>query len=227
MNMPPPARRITTQKCSQGSGDRPRLLLSGEDYTPFFFVHVPKTGGSSIVSALRRQLGQDNIHEFAGHCPAPSAIFRWGREWFDEHYTFGVVRNPWDRFFSLYNFCMQVHKDPLTPEKDWPFEKWAKAVLVDRVQEVMRIYRNIRPMTTWLYSQGEPVVDDIGRFERLDEAWEMFTARLGIPYLALPKVNATAHVPYLDAYRAHPELVDFVAVFYKSDVEVFNYDLVE
>ena len=195
------------------------------DFKPFVFVHVPKTGGSSIIHALREAVGEENLRNFAGHCPAPSMIFRHGREWFDDQYTFGMIRNPWDRFYSLYNFCMQTHTDKNTPVEEWPFDRWTRAVLVDKVQEVMRIYRNIRPMEEWLFSEGEQVVDFIGRFERINEDWEIICEGLGIGFVPLPHANKTRSDGYLSAYASNPELVDIVGDFYQRDIDRFGYSL--
>lgn len=193
------------------------------DFNPFFFVHIPKTGGSSIITQLRKILGEGNICGFAGHCPASSAVVKWGREWFDKQFTFAVVRNPYDRFFSLYNFCMQTHKDPNYPEEEWPFGKWVEAMLVDKIREIIRGYNHIRPMVEWTHMGGYQIVDYIGRMEDLQGSWDEISRRIGISSTPLPKVNATNHEPYQDAYRKNPKAKAIVEEFFKKDFEIFGY----
>lgn len=205
--------------------EKSRAAVTAACFKPFFFVHVPKTGGNSVIAALRSAVGKDNVDGFAQHCPAPSAIYRWGEEWWESQYTFAFVRNPWDRFYSLYNWQFQRAKDPNTPLEQWPFEKYTKAVLVDKLQELMRRYRNIRPMREWLFSGSTQIVDYIGRFETIDQDWERICMALEIDHFPLPKRNQTSHTSYIEAYRRHPELVGIVADFYRCDIEEFGYAL--
>lgn len=194
-------------------------------FNPFFFVHVPKTGGSSVLAALKSSVGKSNIKGVAGHHPGPSAVFRWGIEWWESMYTFGFVRNPWDRFYSLYNWQFQIQPDVKTPIEDWPFERYTKAVLVDKLQELMRIYRNIRPMKEWLFSGDVQIVDYVGRYEEIEKSWKTICEEIEIKHQPLPHKNRTEHPEYLQVYRKHPELVDIVADFYRHDIETFGYDL--
>lgn len=121
---------------------------------------------------------------------------------------------------------MQIHSDPQTPVEEWPFDRWVRAVIVDKVQEVMRIYRNIRPMEEWLFVDGVQRVDYIARFESLEREWkEEICPRLGIAPVKLPHANKSDHPFYLEIYREHPELVDIVGDFYRRDIERFGYTL--
>lgn len=193
------------------------------EFTPFFFVHVPKTGGQSIVTEIGRQIGQENMHGRYGHVSGSSVIVDYGRERWDTLFSFSVVRNPYDRLLSLYNFCMQIHKDPNFTPSNMPFETWVKYVLIDKTQQVMRIYNHIRPMTEWVYSLGELVVGHIGRFEMLQESWEEIAKKLNLEVTKLPHVNASKHEQYVVEYEKSPELIDIVGKFYEEDLKTFGY----
>lgn len=56
------------------------------------YVHCPKTGGTSVTSALRRA-GADVV--FHGHRPAKTITH-------NSRHVFGTARNPWDWYVSWY-----------------------------------------------------------------------------------------------------------------------------
>ena len=58
-----------------------------------FFIHINKTGGSSI----RQALGVPQQHITASNLIKEVGLKRW-----KSRFTFSVVRNPWDRVVSLY-----------------------------------------------------------------------------------------------------------------------------
>ena len=74
-----------------------RILLQNVDRNgAFIFIHVPKTAGTSIAAALGRR---KCIH-------GTSRDYRTllGRR-YDEMFSFAFVRNPRDRFMSLYRYA--------------------------------------------------------------------------------------------------------------------------
>src|ERR1700761_4694918 len=69
------------------------------------FVHVPRTGGTSIRAALRKEwpsiVGAGShsftlLHQTAG--VAQEQTHDWG-----QYFSFAVVRNPWDRMISMWS----------------------------------------------------------------------------------------------------------------------------
>ena len=61
------------------------------------FIHTPKTAGISIIHAL----GFQNTHTW--HLPL-KYYEATEPEKFNRYFKFGLVRNPWDRFFLLILF---------------------------------------------------------------------------------------------------------------------------
>jgi len=79
------------------------------------FVHIPKTGGTSVSKVMRKCAGDNRlpkeqrdakqawkslkhstIQNYEKKCPHPQL--------FKEYFKFAFVRNPWDLTFSLYNY---------------------------------------------------------------------------------------------------------------------------
>jgi len=93
----------------------------------FLFIHVPKTGGSSLIGMLREYCQGEyvtdrwkddstssGIQHRSFHATAHSYIQHYGRDAFDNAYTFAIVRHPFAKqvsnFFFLLNQCEQSPK---------------------------------------------------------------------------------------------------------------------
>ena len=69
------------------------------------FIHVPKAGGTSIQQWLFNNCnGKSAKGTYGKHCP--HSLIKEEKDWF----SFGVVRNPWDRLVSAYFYEMKVAK---------------------------------------------------------------------------------------------------------------------
>jgi len=67
------------------------------------FIHIPKTAGSSI-----KKLGQ---LDYNGHVRAAAIRNRVSHEVWSTYFKFAFVRNPWDRFLSLYCYFATMNED--------------------------------------------------------------------------------------------------------------------
>ncbi len=148
------------------------------------FFHVPRTGGSSIQA-----LGWWD--EWTGHFPpAREARNR------PTYFSFALVRNPWDRFVSLYHYFAAM-----TPKHPWYRANRPVATDVRRFRSFAEFchgfstwrHRNnfhFRPQCHWITDgSGKPLVEFVGRFERLEHDFAQVCTRLGLPQPRLPKKN--------------------------------------
>lgn len=96
----------------------------------YIFVHITKTGGSSISHALmpycKPRIFQKlhnyfyllNINIFKpfpyeGHVSAGKLAHELGTDTFQKYFSFSMVRNPWDWQLSIYFFCFRGQNIPL------------------------------------------------------------------------------------------------------------------
>lgn len=222
-------------------------MISHEHRT--VFVHIPKTAGQSVETVFLDDLGlawrdraplllQHNENRRIG---PPRLAHLTAREYVEHHYvsaelfesyfTFAVVRNPWERTVSMYKWVVDLDRPEAMSFADFVTRRLAR-----------RLWRNqywwVRPQTEYICDDDDNVlVDFVGRFERLDEAFTEVSTRLGLSADRLPRVNASAERSavageqagqrasrgYADWYDGRT--ADAVASMYARDIAVLGYEL--
>ncbi len=154
-----------------------------EESPPFLFVHINKTGGTSLIHMFSERCQKEysgiqwvdeneNFHRDF-HATAHAYIEYWGREAWDVAYTFSVVRHPLARqvsnFFFLAssdckmnNFC----KDRLIPDLDLDSMSDAEKIAAFHVW-IKELYKEFPPGTPNHYrfgaaGHGNEVYDTFG-----------------------------------------------------------------
>lgn len=97
-----------------------------------WFVDVPRTSSTSIRVELGKYLGpvygKSNIIEkeyivekvFSGHQTAQKMSAFFGEELWGRLFTFTMVRNPWGRTYSMFNYRRKLAKIP----SSWSFRDY-------------------------------------------------------------------------------------------------------
>lgn len=180
---------------------------------PFVFIHINKTGGTSVGRAIGLPIKD--------HLTAREVIARIGRERWNEAFTFAVVRNPWDKAVSLYEYRRKKDRTGLTSE-GVSFHDWVRWTMGPGQDP--RYYNNplsFQPQVEWLKDdEGAVSLDVIARFERLSEDFERIKRAIGID-ADLPRLNATRRKDYRSYYDA--ETAAIVARWFADDIERFGY----
>lgn len=192
----------------------------------FVFVHIPKTAGTSIRNALktipgsRAFKGADPESKPTKHSSLQLARERDGRlsAEFEKYRCISFVRNPWDRFVSLYAYLRE------RAQAEWQedlasFESFTRAVLEKRAWTVR--LASLRSQESYLMDQkGQLLVTAWGHFECLAEDFARITADLGVG-VSLPKQNSSRHADYREYYTA--ETMGLVGEYFAGDVRRFGY----
>jgi chondroitin 4-sulfotransferase 11 len=201
------------------------------------FVHIPRTGGTSVESALG-VLGdwrQENTSSMFGVITSPDLQRRVGAAPFLQHltanelsallprefaiyYRFAFVRNPWDRMVSIHA-RMDPHMRASAGRAGLQLEGTAFDDFLERTENFEHVH--LAPQHAFVLNPyGEPLVDFLGRFESLAADFEAICAKLGIQ-CALPHRNASAHRDYRTYYN--PESRRTIERRYGDDIERFRY----
>jgi Sulfotransferase family len=138
-------------------------MLISHEYR-FIFIHIGKTGGTSIESALCRHLGVDFEEtkrspegQWWKHIWARYMRERVGKRIWDDYFTFAFVRNPYDLILSLYSMYTQY------PQYTSPEEH----------RDLYHPWNQYRDFGRFIRSMGR-------REHEPDERWRAQLAQLGV-----------------------------------------------
>ena len=177
----------------------------------FIFIHINKTGGSSVEKALNLSLEHKTVLE---------KIEEVGKEQWSRRYTFTVVRNPWDKVVSHYHYRLLRNRTDLATNPI-SFKEWVHLTYGAQDSFYYDAPKLFMPQVDWLCDRdGKIVVDFICRFENLNSDFANVCARLNLN-VSLPHVKASNRGHYTDYYDE--ETSEIVKAWFKKDIETFGY----
>lgn len=195
------------------------------------FIHIPKTAGTSIEKKLGHfetlEAGVQDHRTIRQIQPEPQPVWK---EWFAtsdaqnvtarqfrSYYKFSFVRNPWARAFSWFRNVMDDpnHRAKHQVPDDCSFgdflknhsDQWA-----------------MRPQLHWLEAKdGSIPLDFVGRFENLNQDFEIVGERLGLEDKSLPTLmmREGERPSYVSHYDS--ELEELVRARYEKEIDHFEY----
>jgi hypothetical protein len=183
----------------------------------FIFIHIPRTGGTSVEKALERyvdgeikvQVGKGGIYvlsptikpkvaKILGHNTSNDAKHMTALDWkkvlgeeYNEYYKFTIIRHPLSKAASIHRF--NRHKTQDNP--DWV--------------NFQSIY--------FEDEQGNTIVDDIFKYEELEKSWEIICKKLNIEFIPLPYENKLRETEEED-YREE------VREFFQKEITKLGYE---
>jgi hypothetical protein len=176
------------------------------------FVHINKTGGTSVAKAFGLQ---PKCHLTLREMRPKLSEERWSRA-----VKCAFVRNPWDRAVSHYEYRIQTNQTDMAKRRP-TFDEWLRRVYVDRDPQYYDQRKMFQSQSDWLRDeQGDVALDFIGRFEDFGQEFDKLAAQLGVS-AELPHLNRTKR----DAYHRYysPESVDIITRSFAEDIERFGY----
>lgn len=189
-----------------------RLATVRQRYWPsYIFVHINKTGGSSIEKALGLTFEHLTAREYLdrlGHA-------RWSRA-----FTFAFVRNPWDKVVSHYHYRVQTNQTGLG-DRHLSFKEWVKVSYGDRDPKYYDQPKMFMPQRDWIVDhEGRIAVDFVGRFEQLAADFEVVCSKLAVRS-ELPHLKRSERGDFRRYYD--DATAEIVANRFEADVREFGY----
>jgi hypothetical protein len=142
----------------------------------------------------------------------------------DNYFSFTFVRNPWERELSAYFYRIKM-------------VKYWKESAIKKSSKWYDVYKNYsnslsrcNTFSDWIadkaYMENTQLswakdVSFIGRFENLQDDFDIICDKIGIPRQKLPHKNKSQHKHYTKYYD--DETKQIVAEKYAKDIEYFGY----
>jgi len=206
----------------------------------FLFVHIAKTGGTSIRATLNRYRWRDpyylpqffcsRISHLTGHrlgCKFPrhakiiAAREMLPRELFESLFKFAFVRNPWDLQVSSFHHIRRERPHLVAGHED--FEKFLRYKLSPNRPYQFHIDTSIELQSDYLVDlHGKVLVNFIGRYENIEADFREACRRIGIPPpLLAHRRKAKNRLDYRSYYN--DVTAELIAERFKKDIDLFDY----
>ena len=194
----------------------------------FAFIATPKTASSTIRNCLNEYTDIKGVENHASpyywHTTAFDLKKHFNeKKWnWDEYFTFSFVRNPWDLMVSKYEYRNLKSRD------NTKFGRESEGLLkqIKNFEDFVRKDHSGFLGHHWCFdANGKQIVDFIGKFENLQEDFDIVCDKIGIPQQQLPHKNKTNHKHYTEYYD--DETRQIVAEKYAKDIEMFDYEFGE
>lgn len=188
----------------------PLLKVNGKKV---IFIHINKTGGTSVSDALGLN---------KSHLTVKEIIDLIGEENFESSYKFAAVRNPWDKVLSHYKYRVKTNQTDLGT-KTIPFPEWVvKTYGKNKDPFYYDKPKMFQPQVDWLKDYHNRInVNEIMKFEDLSKEFEKVSKHLGL-HINLPHLNRTTKTNYKEFYDDHSKSI--ITDWFAEDLDIFNYE---
>ncbi|MBT4870362.1 MAG: sulfotransferase family 2 domain-containing protein [Candidatus Diapherotrites archaeon] len=211
----------------------------------FVAIAIQKTGSRSIRNALLSfadifPIPANKSSPYYHHTTAQKLkeeFEKQGWNW-EDYFKFAFVRNPWDVLVSHYFYNkLMAHqwqnkegkfKDPETDEEkkmlDAQGEKCTKFITRHPTSKeaLKHLAKIIKPQYDYLFdTNGNQLVDFIGRFENLQNDFDIICDKLNIQKTKLLYANKSNHKNYTEYYDE--ETKKLVEEKFGKDIKKFGY----
>lgn len=183
------------------------------------FVHIPKAAGISVSRALFGcGVGLKTVSDYR-------RIFA---DDFWRYFKFTVVRNPFSRVVSAYEFLKRGGHPAWPDDRRYCDEvlseyKGFEDFILEELDQAVEEQVHFRPQVNFLTLDEELAVDYVAQLETLETDFEVICEHLGVER-ELPHENRTGDDrPPLTSYYEREDVADTVRTLYTDDFSLLDY----
>lgn len=195
---------------ARSKGDSPLRIVNGKKIV---FIHINKTGGTSIGNALGFNKSHLTVREIIDFI---------GKKRFESSYKISAVRNPWDKVLSHYKYRIKTNQTNMG-ENTPSFSEWVKKTYGKNKDPFYYDKpKMFQPQVDWLKDYDNKIdIDVIMKFENLNKEFEKLSEYLNLN-VSLPHLNATQKVNYREFYD--DDSISIVSEWFAEDINMFSYE---
>jgi chondroitin 4-sulfotransferase 11 len=175
------------------------------------FVHINKTGGSSIEKALKLPFQ---------HRTALEILDVVGEKRWKDRFSFAFIRNPWDKVASHYHYRVKTNQTGLG-SNPLSFKDWVRLTYGEQALPYYDKPKMFMPQVDWVADENDRIlVDYIGRFENLQQDFQYCCNQIGV-VASLPHLKPSERGDYRRYYD--DATAEIVRNWFAKDVAAFGY----
>lgn len=214
--------------------------MNSDTVQNMMFFWIPKTAGTAVFSFLKQEFNAQKIicpqefHKFSGRGYYTFGHISYlilrslgvvGDKFDRESFKFGIVRCPYRRAVSLYNYLIFNGTIP----RNLDFTNFIKIIAAHRPP--VGIYNvhglsQANPQADWLVTgKGQFLVDKIFKFENLNELADAFRHKYGAVFLQRRLENTSPNLFTFEEFLKSEEAIKHINIIYHRDFVLFGYDM--
>lgn len=174
------------------------------------YIHVPKTGGTSIETKIMGSRVYNYQLAAEKHLSARQMKILYADRW-NDYFKFVSIRNTWERIISLYHEAKHMKTIP----DGWTFTEFVKSDWLDK-----RDFAHALKMIT--DENGKIMVDLIINFDHLESDFSIVANKLGLSDQSLPQIGVRDYVKDVD-YWYTEETARLILDKFKDEIEYFGF----
>ena len=206
----------------------------------FITIDIPKTATRSLQETLVPQnvidiVGEPNLNaDFYQHGTAQQCLksLRKLNKNFADYFSFVIVRNPWDRYYSFFKYYKEYAKKYKNKDESITWNapeinqgKMCEKLFANKTDEIVLqniIIKSPHQSNYYANENGEIMVSHIAKFENLNEEFELLCNQVNVNYLQLSHGNKSAiKGSYYNIYTK--ETINLVAEKEKDVIQLKGY----
>ncbi|WP_299680945.1 sulfotransferase family 2 domain-containing protein [uncultured Dokdonia sp.] len=178
------------------------------------FIHIHRTGGSSMISLLKKAL-PNQVDIIAQHGNASTMEGKLLQK-YPDYFIFSMVRNPWDRILSWYSLVHKFDVQDIATER-LRFEEYMISIAQDDGNDSF-LFNQLDYFENAIHT-----IQDITiyRYEHYENEVQKIAKQLDIHIQEIPRVNNTKAKKYSDYYTEKSKAL--VAEKCARDIDYFGY----
>ncbi len=207
----------------------------------FITIDIPKTGTRSFRESLLPLgvidiVGEPNLNaDFYQHGTARQcrdSLQKLNKN-FSEYFSFTIVRNPWDRYYSFFKYFKEYaekykNKDASIKWNAPEINQGKMCLKMFENQDKKTIMRNLiknnKPQHEYYIINNEAVINHIAEFENLQNEFTLLCDQVDITPPALEHGNKSLNLQNMHEIY-NQQLIDLVAQKEKHVIELKGYTI--